>query len=101
MEYKTQRRGKPSASVHQKDLDMYCVVLSRIDLSGFFVTLPSQVLPAAVTEGHEFTFHSYVAPGANIIPISVWENHHFRNRHLQAVAGKDVQKAPEKCWIEN
>ena len=43
---------------------MYCVVLSRIDLSGFFTTSPSQMLSAAVAEGHEFTLHGYVAPRA-------------------------------------
>ena len=98
---KTQRRGKPFTSAHQKDLDMYCAVLSRIDFSGFFVAFPAQVLAAPVAEGHEFTFHSYVTSGADIIPISVRENHHFRNRHLQAVVGKDRQKVPEKCRMEN
>ena len=98
---KTQRRGKPFTSVHQKDLDIYCVVLSRIDFSGFFASFPSQMLSAAVTEGHEFTLHGNVAPGADIVGIAIGEDHHLRNGHLQAVAGKDHQKAPEKRRMEN
>ena len=56
---------------------MYCVVLSKIDLSGFFVSFPSQMLSAAVAEGHEFALHGYVAPGADIIGIAIGENHHL------------------------
>ena len=68
---------------------MYNVMLSRIDLSGFFVAFPSQVLAASVAEGHEFTVHGYMASGTNVIPVSIRENHHFRNRHLEAVAGEE------------
>ena len=80
---------------------MYCAMLSRIDLSGFFVTLPAQVLAAAVAEGHEFTLHGYVASGADIIGVAIGEDHHLCNGHLQAVAGKDRQKVPKKCRMEN
>ena len=75
--------------MHQKDLDMYCVALSKIDFSGFFVSFPSQMLSAAVAEGHEFTLHGYVASGADIIGISIWENHNFCNRHFESVVGKE------------
>ena len=74
---------------------MYSAMLPRIDFSGFFVAFPAKMLAAPVAEGHEFTLHGYVASGADIIGISIRENHHFRNRHLESVAGKDRQEVPE------
>ena len=68
---------------------MYSAMLPRIDYSGFFVAFPAKMLAAAVAEGHEFTLHGYVASGADIIGISIWENHNFCNRHFESVVGKE------------
>ena len=79
---------------------MYSAMLPRIDFSGFFVAFPAKRLSAAVAGGHEFALRGYVASGADIIGISIWENHHFRNRHLESVTGKKHQEISKQNWRE-
>ena len=75
---------------------MYFFAIARIDDLGFFVTLPTQTLSAAVTERHKFTLHGYVASGTDIIGIAIREHHYFFNWKFHAVFRKAHEKMPEE-----
>ena len=74
---------------------MYIFAVARIDNHGFLVIFPAQVLSTSVAIGHKFALHGNVASWTDIISKTVRVNHHLRNRHLQAVTGKEHQKVPK------
>ena len=78
------------------DSGMYFFTVARINNLGFLVSVPTQVLTAAVTVGREFPFQCYVASGTDIMGMTIRENHYFFNLQFYAVYGKEYKQLPER-----